>query len=341
MGVKSGWAFAAVPGCRRWSDDRTSTAGGGDCAEKDGELEQPVESNGWLTEAPLGPVVNRVRSIATMEDMRELFRAHHYRRHYLLRSAEARIEMAVEQVTITCATPVKHGPGLLRFDELVLSLKEGTEASLAELANYLTRTLELVPARMSSFERGLQTAGLRPPTPEEPPLTQHDLAIRLAYRHLEKQFQELRAEEPLAWEGLDPEGVHQMRVNTRRLRAAFRSFESVLPTRASASFNAGFRWLARVLGAVRDLDVQRANLEQQLLKMPPEDVACLHDYRRYLADEWRRSRRQLLACLESVRYRRLIERFTAFLRAVQPTSARATRKKSRWGWGQFDLSICS
>ena len=68
-------------------------------------------------------------------------------------------------------------------------------------------------------------------------------------------------QEPKAWEGLDPEGVHQMRVCTRRLRAAFRAFRDVLPANAVRSFNREFKWVASVLGRVRDLDVYRDNLD--------------------------------------------------------------------------------
>jgi CHAD domain-containing protein len=60
----------------------------------------------------------------------------------------------------------------------------------------------------------------------------------------------------------DPEHLHQMRVGTRRLRTALQVFESAvqLPRTANAK---QLRNLARVLGQVRDLDVQTASLKQE------------------------------------------------------------------------------
>lgn len=59
----------------------------------------------------------------------------------------------------------------------------------------------------------------------------------------------------------DPEQLHQMRVGTRRLRTALQVFASAvkLPKPGNAK---QLRNLARVLGNVRDLDVQTASLSQ-------------------------------------------------------------------------------
>lgn len=60
----------------------------------------------------------------------------------------------------------------------------------------------------------------------------------------------------------EPEPLHQMRVGTRRLRTALQVFASAvkLPKTANAK---QLRNLARVLGQVRDLDVQLASLSQE------------------------------------------------------------------------------
>ena len=137
----------------------------------------------------------------------------------------------------------------------------------------------------------------RAPAPADP-------AIHLAYGRLLEQFEEMIAQEPRAWEGLDPEGVHKMRVATRRLRSALRAFKKVLPA-SIRSFNGEFKWLAAALGGVRDLDVARGNLPHFLSKIPSEDAAHLDDYQQYLADRWREERGHLLDCMASRRYGRL------------------------------------
>src|SRR6202012_5072817 len=81
----------------------------------------------------------------------------------------------------------------------------------------------------------------------------------VAFAALRRQLAVLRAKEPGTRLGEDPEELHDMRVATRRLRAALSLFEAVLPVRARV-FRADLGWLARLRGAVRDLDVQLENL---------------------------------------------------------------------------------
>ena len=62
----------------------------------------------------------------------------------------------------------------------------------------------------------------------------------------------------------EPEHLHQMRVGIRRLRTALRVFGSAADLPKAASENR-LRDAARVLGEVRDLDVQIASLKQDYL----------------------------------------------------------------------------
>ena len=81
----------------------------------------------------------------------------------------------------------------------------------------------------------------------------------LAFAVLRRQLAVVRAKEPGTRLGEDPEELHDMRVATRRLRAALSLFEAVLPVRAQV-FREELGWLARLLGSVRDLDVQLEGL---------------------------------------------------------------------------------
>lgn len=60
--------------------------------------------------------------------------------------------------------------------------------------------------------------------------------------------------------GTDPEGVHQMRVGTRRLRSDLRTFRPLLDRAVSDPLRDEMRWLAEILGAVRDPDVMAGRL---------------------------------------------------------------------------------
>ena len=263
-------------------------------------------------------------------DLRKLFRVQTHRRLFDIRLSDAAlVQLGIDQTTISTDGPVKKSaPGHMTFVELEIELKEGHEESLRQLASETQQRFGFLAARLSKFERGLQTAGLSPPRasrmvlPTSAPFVQAlreqepaptDPAIHLAYGRLLEQFEEMIVQEPRAWEGLDPEGVHKMRVATRRLRSALRAFKKVLPA-SIRSFNREFKWLAAALGGVRDLDVARGNLPHFLSEIPPEDAAHMNDYQQFLADQWQEERRRLLACLTSPRYGRLK---TGFAQSVE------------------------
>jgi inorganic triphosphatase YgiF len=79
--------------------------------------------------------------------------------------------------------------------------------------------------------------------------------------------------EPAASLGVDPEGVHQMRVGARRLRSALGFFAPVLPEAARAALRDELRWLAGALGPARDADVLATELLEPLLALRPDDAA--------------------------------------------------------------------
>jgi len=72
---------------------------------------------------------------------------------------------------------------------------------------------------------------------------------------LRRQFASFVKHEPGARLGEDEEDVHDMRVATRRMRAALRLFRDYLPKRTTARMMRELRWIALALGEVRDLDV--------------------------------------------------------------------------------------
>ena len=58
----------------------------------------------------------------------------------------------------------------------------------------------------------------------------------------------------------DAEGIHQMRVAMRRLRAVLATFAPLLPPQPRRWASDELRWLADVLGEARDLDVFASSL---------------------------------------------------------------------------------
>ena len=253
-------------------------------------VEQQVAEFPERNGSPLlaGPVAEQLGGLV-LPDLRELFRVRSNLRILNIKMPDdSSIRIAIDQATITTRLPVgKPAPGRMAFIEVELVLRDGREESLLRLATTLQQRFGLLPSRLSTFERGLQASGLSPhraprmaspygDTPflqelREQEFSADDSAVHLAYRCLLEQFEEMLVQEPKAWEGLDPEGVHQMRVGTRRLRAGFRAFKDVLPDDSIRSFNREFKWVAAALGKVRDLDVYRENLDSYAAEFPTSD----------------------------------------------------------------------
>ncbi|OKI04681.1 metal-binding protein [Streptomyces sp. CB02923] len=127
-----------------------------------------------------------------------------------------------------------------------------------------------------------------------------------------------------------PDSVHQMRVATRRLRSAFRSYGALLDRSVTDPVSDELKWLAGELGVDRDREVLAERLRAALADLPRElrlgPVAArlrLWSQRRRLG-----SRQALLAVLDGARHLALLERLHALL-ADPPLRAAAARPPAR------------
>jgi CHAD domain-containing protein len=65
----------------------------------------------------------------------------------------------------------------------------------------------------------------------------------------------------------DPEGVHQARVATRRLRSDMRTFRSLLDREWASALRDELGWLAQALGVVRDSDVMLERMRTRAVQL--------------------------------------------------------------------------
>jgi CHAD domain-containing protein len=121
----------------------------------------------------------------------------------------------------------------------------------------------------------------------------------------------------------DPAAVHDMRVAARRIRTALRLFRPVVPDQSEA-LRSELRWSARLLGTVRDVDVQRGWLAASSESVDPEDRAILH----LLDDEFEERRGRLHSTLveglDSARFEALRNGLSMFARGPGLTSEEAS-----------------
>lgn len=121
----------------------------------------------------------------------------------------------------------------------------------------------------------------------------------------------------------NPEHVHDMRVATRRMRAAIRLFGDVLPQPQASALYEELDWIAQLLGAVRDLDVHLLHVCEA-----GNELHVLEAVRPYV--DWLTERRQryhsaLIDALESQRFADLARCLTLLKVEWEPPDHTADR----------------
>jgi CHAD domain-containing protein len=113
-------------------------------------------------------------------------------------------------------------------------------------------------------------------------------------------------------EQLDIEFLHEYRVAIRRARSILRTVRGVLPPDEATELAGELGWLGQLTGPPRDLDVHLAELGSA-----DGDLAPLSQY---LADRREEAQDELVAAMDSGRYRRLLDSWEALERAPVDTA---------------------
>ncbi|MCA1633894.1 MAG: CHAD domain-containing protein [Acidobacteria bacterium] len=130
----------------------------------------------------------------------------------------------------------------------------------------------------------------------------------------------------------DPEGVHDMRVASRRLRSALKDFAPHLPRRGRfAEAREELKHLARSLGEVRDADVAIGELEKLKGDAPAEAAAGLEQLLGERAARREPARERLSRALSEEAAEALQESFSGAVEAA--TRRKRRRKKETSGAG--------
>jgi triphosphatase len=279
------------------------------------ELAEVIEesSAASLAAAP-GVVGERVRAVAGSRPLLSLFEVRTRRRVFALEAdGVPPAELGLDETAIRAAD----GGPPARIRRVEIELPEEAVPAFEAFVGRLRADCGLQPAGLSKYEAGLLSADLRPPRPATfgPSEIDPDAPIgAVALAVLRRNFAALVAKEPGTRLGDDIEDLHDMRVASRRLRAAFSLFADVLPTGAEG-LREELGWVAQALGAVRDLDVQVEQLDGWLAEVPEADREALAALRSLLEDERRRARASMLETLDSRRYDAFVSRFGRWLRA--------------------------
>jgi CHAD domain-containing protein len=187
---------------------------------------------------------------------------------------------------------------------------------------------ELLPSPPAVEVIPAQTAEPEPPAPEGPGIDKPRLKLKMAKspgiepgdpmseagrKTLLYHFERMLYHEPGTRLGEDIEALHDMRVATRRMRAAFQVFGGFFRGRAIKPFVKGARATGRALGAVRDLDVFMEKVDHYQAELTDDARGGMAP----LLDSWlaqrERAREHMTSYLDSPRYTRFIDDFADFL----------------------------
>ena len=205
--------------------------------------------------------------------------------------------------------------------ELELELKSGRPEALFDLARQLAKRVPLRLSLISKAERGYGLAtgaeGLAPrrqTTALDPKASVAEALQALGQAdltHLCAGLESLR-ERP------EPDGVHQARVATRRLRALLKIFKPLAKDPAALRLDEELDWLAGEFDAARDLDVFIGDVWEKAA--PGASFAGRDDVERALKAARANAYLRMEAALESPRTRDVLLEAAAWLEAGAWTS---------------------
>jgi triphosphatase len=165
------------------------------------------------------------------------------------------IELALDRGEIRT---LKNGHAVVPVSEVELELKHGSSAALYDVARMLSREASLTVNMESKAERGIRAlegrdvaarkAGRMTLAPDATAEEAFRATLSHCLRHMARNTSAVA-------EARDPEGVHQIRVGLRRLRAALSVFGDAFQVGPFAELRARAKSLGDAFGTIRELDV--------------------------------------------------------------------------------------
>ncbi|MCF8150109.1 MAG: CHAD domain-containing protein [Burkholderiaceae bacterium] len=207
------------------------------------------------------------------------------------------------------------------ISEIELELDGAPVHAIFDLAIQFGQRVALTPSVVSKAERGYRLHAGTAPTPikaEELALSATMLPFEAFHRIALSCLEHLQQNHSGALSSEDPEYIHQMRVATRRLRAALRLFAPILPESLANPLEAPLSALMQQLGCARDLDVLLSEIVDPVLAALPKEprlpaLSSEITNRRYMA------RAETLAMLAAPEYGRMLLTALESLHAPPPT----------------------
>ena len=150
-----------------------------------------------------------------------------------------------------------------------------------------------------------------PPEVQIPQLASGATAGDVVRRAIAASVVRLIQHDPVVRLDADPEGVHQARVATRRLRSDLLTFRPLLDQAWAAPLRDELGWLAKSLGEVRDGDVLLERMRRRAGQFPEPSSRGAARVLAALEESRDKAYAELLATLRDERYVALLDRLVA------------------------------
>jgi CHAD domain-containing protein len=167
-----------------------------------------------------------------------------------------------------------HGRVAARFRELEVEFSDEAPADLVDATVYLLREAGAGdPDADSKYVHVLGPRARQAPDVTVEPLSAHPTAAEVIRAALARGTADLIRHDPVLRRDEDLEGVHQMRVATRKLRSHLRAFRMMLEPGWADALRDELGWLGGALGATRDADVMLLRVRDRIASSPNPDPA--------------------------------------------------------------------
>ncbi len=264
-------------------------------------------------------LTGQVRAIIRRQELKPIARLRTHRVETPLRDADGTTLALVAQDQVIAENDGREQ----RWQEVEVELVDGGPKLLAAVEKVLLKAGATPAAGPSKVARALRY--------EPKPAGQTNGKINPVLRYVQEQRDAIEAYDPGVRQG-DAEAVHKMRVGTRRLRSTLKTFKRTFPE--AADLHDELKWLADLLGQVRDGQVQEGKLLAGLDEAGPQFVPVAARIREHLDAQVAEGRAALDESLESERYLTLLDRIDQL--AAQETVEDDPIKRARQSLAKAD-----
>jgi inorganic triphosphatase YgiF len=244
---------------------RESTAGG--VVMDRGEWETEVSSNQPNLDAVCSSAIKPKLIKKLRRDLKPMFETRVHRTLYSVENGDSEIELAIDEGEIVSDS------GSVPLSEVELELKRGEVTDLFRLARSLVDAGPIQLAVRSKAERGyaMITAAAPEPVKAVPIAIKPGTNTAKAFQIIARAcLYQIAANCPAVVAG-HADGVHQMRVGLRRIRAALTVFSSMLSDPQTSALKSELRWITGELGPAREMAVFAERAVEPLVNPTSEE----------------------------------------------------------------------